>query len=67
MIDLQGETDAEDAHVSVSRGGSVIFDQTVTKGTKSITLSGQTGTGTVTYSVVVNMSDGWEIDVTFTK
>ena len=67
MIDLQGEADAEDINLSVSRGGSEVYSQTVTKGTKTITLSGQSGTGTVVYSVVVNHADGWEVEVVFTK
>ena len=67
VIDLQGEADAADIHVSVSRDGAEVYDQTVTKGTKTITLSGQTGKGTVVYSIVVNFSDGWETSVVFTS
>ena len=67
MLDLRGEADSEDVQVSVVRDGVEIYNQTVTMGTKNITLSGQTGTGTVTYSIVVNHSDGWETSVVFTN
>ena len=67
VIDLQGEADQEDIRVSVSRDGREIYNQTVTKGTKTITISGQTGTGTVTYEIVVNDAEGWTTDVVFTN
>ena len=67
VLSLDGEADAEDIHVTVTREGSVVFEQTVAKGTKTVTIAGQTGTGTVTYSIVVNMSDGWETSVVFTN
>jgi beta-lactam-binding protein with PASTA domain len=67
VIDLKGEADSEDVHVSVVRDGVEIYNQTVPMGTKNITLSGQTGTGTVSYSIVVNHSDGWETSVVFTN
>ena len=67
VIDLQGEADNDDIYVSVSRDGTAVYSQTVTKGTKTITLPGQTGTGTVVYSIVVNHSDGWETSVVFTN
>ena len=67
MIDLQGEADTEDTHVSISRDGMEVYNQTVAKGTKTITLTGQTGTGTVVYSVVINRAEGWETSVFFTN
>ena len=67
VINLQGEADNEDIQVSISRDGAEIYNQTVTKGTKTITLSGQTGKGTVVYSVVINDSEGWETSVVFTN
>ena len=67
VIDLQGEADNDSIYVSVTRDGSEVYSQTVTKGTKTITLPGQTGRGTVVYSVVVNHSDGWETSVVFTN
>ena len=65
VIDLQGEAEEGDIYVSVSRDGEEVYSKTITKGTKSITLSGQTGKGTVVYSVVVNHSEGWETSVVF--
>ena len=67
VIDLQGEADTEDIHVSISRGGTVVYDQDVPKGTKTITLSNQTGTGTMVYSIVINRAEGWETSVFFTN
>ena len=52
---------------TVIRDGKEVFNETVTKGTKTITLPGQTGTGTVNYTIVINHSDGWETAVVFTN
>ena len=58
VIDLKN-TVVGDSAVQVLRGEEVIFDQTVVKDTPSITLSGQTGTGSITYKVRVNDIEGW--------
>ena len=65
VIDLQGEAQDGDIHVSITRDGEEIYNETVKKGTKNITLTGQTGKGSVVYSIVVNHSDGWETTVVF--
>ena len=67
VLNLLNEADNEDIHVSVIRDGKEVFNETVTKGTKTITLPGQTGTGTVNYTIVINHSDGWETAVVFTN
>ena len=67
VLNLLNEADNEDIHVSVIRDGKEVFNETVTKGTKTITLPGQTGTGTVNYTIVINHSDGWETGVVFTN
>ena len=56
-----------DVIVSISRDGVQIYHQTVAKGTKSITLSGQSGSGTVLYNVVIDNAEGWETPVVFTN
>lgn len=66
-IDLRGEADLGDVHVSVTREGQEVFNQVVAMGTQSITLTAQTGIGTVTYQVVISMTDGWEEQVVFTS
>ena len=66
-IDLKGEADNDDTHVVVRMNGTLVFDETVSKGTKTITIPGQTGTGTVTYDIMVNDSEGWSQDVVFTN
>ena len=53
--------------MSISRDGKEVFDQTVAAGTKTVTIPNQTGRGTVTYSIVINMSEGWETSVVFTS
>ena len=67
VIDLKGEADNDDTHVVVRMNGTLVFDETVSKGTKTITIPGQTGTGTVTYDIMVNDSEGWSQDVVFTN
>ena len=67
VIDLKGEADAADTHVSITCNGTEIYSQTVPAGTKTITLPGQSGVGTVVYSIVVNLSEGWETSVVFTN
>ena len=67
VIDLQGEADAADTHISITCNGTEIYSQTVAAGTKTITLPGQQGIGTVVYKVVVDLADGWETSVVFTN
>ena len=67
VIDLRGEADAADTHVSITCNGTEIYNQTVAAGTKTITLPGQMGVGTVVYSIVVDLSEGWETSVVFTN
>ena len=67
VLSLQGEADEADIHVSISRDGVQIYSQTVTKGTKGITLPGQTGSGTVLYNIVIDNAEGWETPVVFTN
>ncbi|MBR2422737.1 MAG: Stk1 family PASTA domain-containing Ser/Thr kinase [Oscillospiraceae bacterium] len=67
VLNLQGMADDSDTHVAVTRDGSVIYEQTVPKGTKTITIPGQTGTGTVTYNIVIDHAEGWSTEVVFTN
>ena len=66
VIDLKGAADAADTHISITCNGTEIYSQTVAAGTKTITLPGQQGVGTVVYSIVVNLAEGWETSVVFT-
>ena len=47
VLDLQGEANESDIHVSVTRNGTSVFNQTVVKGSQTITIPGETGSGTV--------------------
>ena len=67
VIDLKGAADAADTHISITCNGTEIYSQTVAAGTKTITLPGQQGVGTVVYSIVVNLAEGWETSVVFTN
>jgi hypothetical protein len=64
VIDLRGMAAEGDAHVIIKRGDQVIFDQIVTAGTASVTLTGQVGLGTVYYEVIVN-EEGWIVKESF--
>ncbi len=66
VIDLQDSAKDTDCKVEVKRAGTVVYSETVKKGTASITLPGQTGTGKVQYDVIINDDYGWQEFVTFT-
>ena len=66
VIDLRGSADGGDCKVSVTKDGSSVFEQTVPKGTKTITIAQQTGTGPQKYVVIINDQDGWDEWVDFT-
>ena len=59
VIDLRGSADASDCHVKVMVGNNVVFNETVAKGTKTITLENQTYSGTVEYTVMIDDQDGF--------
>ena len=61
VIDLRNSARDAECRVAIYRDGAVIYSETVPQGTPSVTLSGQTGTGVVTYSIIINDQDGWEI------
>ena len=64
VISLRGSAAEMDCHVTIKQGNQVVFSDTVTKGTESITLTNQTGTGTVYYEVMIG-EDGWIEKVSF--
>ena len=62
---LKGNADAAAVTVVVYRDGAVVFQQTVDAGTSSITISGQTGSGSQKYVIVINGLINWEEWVDF--
>ncbi len=64
VIDLRGMAADGDVHVVIKRGDQVVFDQVVSAGTASVTLTGQVGLGTVYYEVIVN-EEGWIVKESF--
>ena len=53
--------------ISVFRDGKIVHFESVPKGTKTITMSEQTGTGTVKYVIHINGERAWEVEEVFTK
>ena len=45
----------------------MVYNETVAQGTKSVTVENQTGSGDVTYFVIINDQDGWEVQESFTS
>ena len=65
VLSLKGNADAAACTVVVYRDGNVVFQQTVDAGTSSITIPGQTGSGSLKYVVVINGLVNWEEWVDF--
>ena len=61
VIDLRGSAKDAECRVVVSREGVQVYAQTVPMGTESITIVGQSGTGAVKYTVILNDQDGWDV------
>ena len=64
-IDLRGSADTGECQVTVKCGDKVVYNQTVSQGTDFVTLTNQTGSGTVYYEVIIDDSDGWIEKVSF--
>ena len=60
IIDLRGSALEADCHVVVKVGNTVVFDGTVKKGTTTITIADQKGSGPVKYTVMINDQDGFD-------
>lgn len=54
VIDLRGGASAGDCHVVVKRDGVEVYNHMETKGTQSVTIFNQTGSGSVIYHVIVD-------------
>ena len=60
-IDLKNSAVNNSCRISISRENKVVYSGSVPKGTLSVTLPGQVGVGKVTYSIIINDMDGWEV------
>ena len=59
VIDLRGCTAEGECTVVIMLGDATIYSEEVAKGTEKVVLTGQSGTGSVTYTVKVEDMDGW--------
>jgi len=66
-FNLGESTAGGESTVRISRGDTVVYNETVAQGTKSVTVENQTGSGVVTYFVIINDQDGWEVQESFTS
>ncbi len=67
VIDLKEATMEDRCDISIFRDGKIVHFESVPKGTRSVTLSDQTGTGTVKYVIHINGERAWEVEEVFTK
>ncbi len=65
VISLKGATSGGASLVVVTCNGRQVFNQEVPQGVDQVTLYSQTGSGTVTYHVIVG-EEGWDVPVVFT-
>ena len=64
---LGESTAGGESTVRITRGETVVYDATVPQGTQSVTVENQIGSGVVTYFVIINDQDGWEVQENFTS
>ncbi len=64
-LSLRGSTAQGPCNVKITRDGEVVFQGEVPKGQETVELERQTGSGTVTYKIIIGDSDGWDVQVTF--
>ncbi len=67
VIDLKNSAADIWCDISVFRNQKIVHFDSVPPGTKSITLSDQTGIGTVKYEVYINGKYAWDVSEVFTK
>ena len=67
VIDLKNAALEDKRDVSVFRNGKIVHFESVAKGTQSITIEDQVGTGTVKYTVHINGEYAWDVSEVFTK
>ena len=65
VFDLRGYADSSSCTVKIICNATVVFNQTVAQGTKSVKLEDQTGTGQQKYTIVINGVDSWDEWVDF--
>ena len=65
-IDLRNSALYGECHIAIKRGDETVYSGRVPKGTMSVTLPKQTAVGSVTYTVIINETDGWDVTEVFT-
>ena len=66
VIDLRGSAQEAECQVNVLRNDELVYSEMVSAGTESVTISDQTGIGSVKYTVIINEQDGWDVVEEFT-
>ena len=64
---LGESTAGGESTVRITRGDTVVYNAAVPQGTQSVTVENQTGSGVVTYFIIINDQDGWEVQESFTN
>ena len=65
-FDLRNSAIHGDCRVTIKKGEETIYSGLVPKGTISLTIPEQTEVGAVTYTVIINETDGWDVVEVFT-
>ena len=64
-IDLKNSAISNGCRITITRDNKQVYSGTVPKGTLEVTLPNQLGVGKVTYHIVVNEMDGWDVTEEF--
>ena len=64
-IDLKNSAISNGCRITITRDSKQVYSGTVPKGTLEVTLPNQLGVGKVTYHIVVNEMDGWDVTEEF--
>ena len=65
-IDLRNSALNGECHITINQGNTTLYSGRVPKGTLSVTLPNQTAVGSVTYTIIINETDGWDVTEVFT-
>ena len=65
-IHLRNSAMHGDCRLTIKNGEETVYAGTVPKGTISVILPDQTAVGSVTYKIIINETDGWDVVEVFT-
>ncbi len=64
-IDLRNSAINNSCRLTITRDNKTVYSGTVPKGALAVTLPNQSGVGKVTYHIVINEMDGWDVTEEF--